>query len=821
MKQTLTVNLQGLFINNNPISSETAPLGSLKEALNTVVNRQGIISSRRGFSNYSDEIVGGDISSIFQYRDKLIIHSEDRIFRDEGNGEWTQLATNIELADISYKLRSVQSKNNLYFTSNKGIKKLESLESSVKDAGIPKALNGNAVLVDSGATWFPTGTNVAYRVVIGTNDINGNLLLGSPSQRLILSNTGTNEAYVDLTFNLPDNVTTDYFIQVYRSETSLNIDVEPSDELKLAGQKNITSTDITNRFITFSDKQIPELLGASLYTNQSQESLVNANDVPPFAKDICQYKNFTIYANTKLVGRATFSFLGVNGDGFNIGDSITIDDVIYTGASGNSSALAQFEVVNSGTPAQNLEATAYNFVDIVNSHSGNTTHYAFYTSSAGSIPGQVTIETRNTGADSIEISSSKGTAFLPDITTALKTDNDTSPHKIYISKLDQPEAVPTYQFLPVGSKNFPILRVIALRDSVFIFKKDGIFELTGENFPSFRINLLDSSTQLIAPESAITFANNCFAMSDQGIVQISSSGVEVLSYDIETPLIRLLANSNVRKSFAVAYDSERSYILFVPSNESLNECDIAYVYNQFTNTFTQWNLGLVKAGILNKTDNKLYFADADNRIIQERKTFSSQDYYDKEIEATLVSFTENELVLNELLTEVKIGDSVSQGSRNGVIIDLDRNTNTIYIDRVFEGWESGQTVKLVKPIDVRIITNPITGNNPSEMKNFLQTTFNFNNPSFRKLSISFNTNFNDTFIKTDINSSSNLGWGQIPWGQSWGGSSSSSASFRTLYPANTTRGLWSSIKIESKQAFNSFDLMGISVLYDGVSERFR
>ncbi|PJZ98869.1 hypothetical protein CH369_18055 [Leptospira levettii] len=821
MKQTLTVNLQGLFINNNPISSETAPLGSLKEALNTVVNRQGIISSRRGFSNYSDEIVGGDISSIFQYRDKLIIHSEDRIFRDEGNGEWTQLATNIELADISYKLRSVQSKNNLYFTSNKGIKKLESLESSVKDAGIPKALNGNAVLVDSGATWFPTGTNVAYRVVIGTNDINGNLLLGSPSQRLILSNTGTQEAYVDLTFNLPDNVTTDYFIQVYRSETSLNIDVEPSDELKLAGQKNITSTDITNRYITFSDKQIPELLGASLYTNQSQESLVNANDVPPFAKDICQYKNFTIYANTKLVGRATFSFLGVNGDGFNIGDTITIDGVVYTGASGNSSALAQFEVVGSGTPAQNLEATAYNFVDIVNSHSGNTSHYAFYTSSAGSIPGQVTIETRNTGADSINITSSKGTAFLPDITIPLKTDNDTSPHKIYISKLDQPEAVPTYQFLPVGSKNFPILRVIALRDSVFIFKKDGIFELTGENFPSFRINLLDSSTQLIAPESAITFANNCFAFTDQGIVSVSSSGVEVLSYDIETPLIQLLANTNVKKSFAVAYDSERSYILFVPSNESLNECDIAYVYNQFTNTFTQWNLGLVKAGILNRTDNKLYFADADNRIIQERKTFSSQDYYDKEIEATLVSFTDNELVLNELLTEVKIGDSVSQGSRNGVIIDLDRNTNTIYIDRVFEGWESGQTVKLVKPIDVRIITNPITGNNPSEMKNFLQATFNFNNPSFRKLSISFNTNFNDTFIKTDINSSSNLGWGQIPWGQSWGGSSSSSASFRTLYPANTTRGLWSSIKIESKQAFNSFDLMGISVLYDGISERFR
>ncbi|TGM95044.1 hypothetical protein EHR02_00125 [Leptospira levettii] len=821
MDQTLTVNLQGLFINNNPISQETAPLGSLKEALNTVVNRQGIISSRRGFSNYSNEIIGGDISSIFQYKDKLIIHSEDRIFRDEGSGSWTQLATGINLVDPEYKLRSVQSKNNLYFTSDTGIKKLESLTSNVKDAGIPKALNGNAVLIDSGATWFPTGTNVAYRVVIGTKDINGNLLLGSPSQRLILSNTGTNEAYVDLTFNLPDNVTTENFVQIYRSETSLNIDVEPSDELKLAGEVRLTNTDLTNRYVNFSDKTIPELLGVSLYTNQSQESLINANDVPPFAKDICQYKNFTIYANTKLVGRATFSFLGVNGDGFNIGDSITIDDVTYTGASGNSSALAQFEVVNSGTPAQNLEATAYNFVDIVNSHSGNTSHYAFYTSSAGSIPGQVTIETRNTGASAIEITSNNGSAFLPSLDTPLITDNDESPNKIYISKLDQPEAVPTYQFLPVGSKNFPILRVIALRDSVFIFKKDGIYELTGENFQSFRINLLDSSTQLVAPESAITFANNCFAFTDQGIVSVSSSGVEVLSYDIETPLIHLLSNSNVKKSFAVAYDSERSYLLFVPSKNTLNECDIAYVYNQFTNTFTQWNLGLVKAGILNRTDNKLYFADADNRIIKERKSFNSSDYYDKEIEATLVSFTNNELVLNEVVLEVKIGDSISQGSRNALIIDIDRNTNTILVDRVFEGWEVGQTVKLVKPIDVRIVTNPITANNPSSMKNFLQATFMFNNSSFRKLSLGFNTNFNDTFIKTDLNSSSNLGWGQIPWGQSWGGSSSSSASFRTFFPSEATRGLWASIKIESKQAFNSFDLMGISIYYDGISERFR
>ncbi|TGN09983.1 hypothetical protein [Leptospira bandrabouensis] len=820
-KQILTVNLQGLFINNNPINGDTAPLGSCKEALNTVVSRQGIISSRRGFSNYSNQIIGGDISSIFLYKNKKVIHSEDRIFRDDGNGVWSEIASNIELADISYKLRSVQAKNNLYFTSSKGIKKLESLTSPVKQAGIPKALNGNAILIDTGATWLASGTNVAYRCVIGTRDVNNNLLLGSPSQRLVISNTGFNEAYVDLTFNLPDGLTTDYNVEIYRSEASVNLDVEPSDELKLAGVHNITSTDLTNGYINFQDKTIPEMLGVSLYTNQSQESLVNANDPPPFAKDMTQYKNFTLYANTKLVGRAEFNFLGVGGDGFNPSNTITIDNVTYIGSTGNISALAQFEIVTSGTPARNIEETAYNFVNVVNSYPGNTSHYAFYTSSANDIPGNVTIETRSTGADAISITSNKGTAFQPDLTTPLLTDNDTSPNKIYISKADQPEAVPPANFVTCGSKNFPIKRIIALRESVYIFKQDGIFMLSGEDFVSFRVNLLDDSTQLIAPNSAISFNNSVFAFTDQGIISVSDSGVEVVSYDIESPLIQLLSNSNINLSFGVGYESERSYILFVPETSDLTACNIAYVFNQFTNTFTKWNVGLVKAGVLDRADNRLYFAKSDNRLLRERKDYKSSDYYDQEIESTLVSYSGNELILDDILNEMKVGDSVFQGSRNALITEIDINTKTITVDKTLDGWLVDEVIKVVKPIDVKIITNPITAGNPAKIKQFIESTFLFNNPSFRKLTLSFNTNFNETFVRTDLTSSSREGWGEIPWGQNWGGNTVSTASFRTLYPANTQRGLWSSIRIESKQAFNSFELMGISVICSDISERFK
>lgn len=822
-RQTLLLELKGLYVNNNPLSPTTAPPGTLKQALNCVITKQGVIESRRGFTNYSESIVGSDLQALFEFKDTKLAHSGSRLYSDDGNGTWTERASGISSPDSEHKINGIQANNNFYFTSSDGIKKLESVSGGVRQAGVPKALDGTASLTLSGATWFPFQTNVAYRAVLGYKDTNNNLLLSAPSQRLVVSNTDLSlDAFVTLDFNLPIGLNTDFFIQIYRSTVTNGINDEPNDELKLAVEQALTSTDIANRKVTIIDKTIETLLGVALYTNQSQEGLINQNDPPPFAKDICQYKNFTLYANTKSIGRVTFTFLGIGSTGFDVGDTVTIGGITYTGHTSNDSSLGRFKIETSGTPASNIQNTVLNFVNIVNSHSLNTTHYAFYSSSVDDLPGKVTVETRTVGTPALTITSSKGGVFQPTLTSpGIQTDDDESPNRIYISKPGQAESVPAYQFLPIGSRNFPIERIIALRDSVFIFKQDGIYSFQGENFSSFRATLFDNSTRLKGLQTAITFNNLIYAFSDQGVISISDSGLEVISGNTEQELIKLLANNNINKAFGVGYDSERSYILFVPEHSSDTYCNLAYVYNLFTDSFTKWRIGNVKCGLLDRSRNKLFFGTSLDQVLKERKSYSYDDFFDGEFPNTLVSFNQYELELDSIPIEIEVGFSVYQGSRRALITAIDRDTNIVTVNKLINGWVLG-SIKLVQPITVEIETNPITGDNPGKTKQFIETTLIFNTPDFSELTVGFGTNFDSNYLKTTLANTGTGGYGQTPYGLTpYGGSTKTSIQKRTLYPANRQRGLWSSIQIQSREAFSSFSLVGISVIFSDTSERIK
>jgi len=85
------------------------------------------------------------------------------------------------------KIRAVESNGNLYFTSNKGVRKLDVVAGTVTLAGGVKALDTNVELINE-AGFFTTDSQVAYRVLWGYKDANQNLVLGAPSQRVVLSN---------------------------------------------------------------------------------------------------------------------------------------------------------------------------------------------------------------------------------------------------------------------------------------------------------------------------------------------------------------------------------------------------------------------------------------------------------------------------------------------------------------------------------------------------------------------------------------------------------------------------------------------------------
>lgn len=126
-------------------------------------------------------------------------------------------------------------------------------------------------------------------------------------------------ANVEVSFTVPNGIDTTYFYRIYRTNTitvteGLTLsDIDPGENCNLVfeGSVNVASgnkisvVDITNE--TFRNS------GEPLYNNPREEGILQSNDVPPTAKDICNYKGFTFYANTKLNHQQTITAVSVDG----------------------------------------------------------------------------------------------------------------------------------------------------------------------------------------------------------------------------------------------------------------------------------------------------------------------------------------------------------------------------------------------------------------------------------------------------------------------------------------------------------------------------
>lgn len=402
-----------------------------------------------------------------------------------------------------------------------------------------------------------------------------------------------------------------------------------------------------------------------------------------------------------------------------------------------------------------------------------------------------------------------------------RSNNDEQPHRVMISKTQQPEAVPLYRYLDCGAANFPILRVIALRDSVFVLKGDGIFRITGEDFTSFRATLFDNTVQLLANESAVTLTNQIYAFTDQGIVAIADTGVNIVSRPIESELLRLSSDlfpnfSSV--TFAVGYESDRKYILFTVSEEDDTYATQAFVYNVLTNSFTKWNLAKC-AGIVNKRDNKLYLGDpVNNFVYRERKDYSSSDYADESYAVSIVSATGFTVVLTDT-TVVAAGMTLLQGAREAVVLSVDSSTEITVSQELV--WTAGAAT-VYTPIRNLVTWIEEDADNPGILKHWQECTLLFRDARFRELVVGFSTNFSPVPEEVTLVPVRSGGWGGFPWGGlPWGISSVGSQPIRTYIPRNSAMAHWIIISIELNQAFQSVGLEGISIPFEAGSSRFK
>ncbi len=353
----------------------------------------------------------GTIDALFEYNDRLLSSYNNKIAYDNGSGTFTAY-TNSYSAQSGYRIKSTKANKNFYFTTTQNIKKISVLTDEPISAGVPRALD--AVLSTTGSGGFlDNDSSVCYRFLWGYRDANDNLLLGSPSGRATITHASGGKKDVSVTLYIPDPVLEGYFFQAYRSAI-VDKTIEPSDDLQLVYEGVATSTDITNGYVTFTDITPEDLRGAALYTNPTQEGILQANDEPPCAIDICTFKNMTFYGNTKGKQNITITLIAVSSTPSSASttklvynDTITINSITYTAQSTENSATGQFKLTSSGTDASNIADTAKSLVKIINLRQANVS--AYYVSNYGDLPGKILIMANDYSLSQFAVTSSKAT----------------------------------------------------------------------------------------------------------------------------------------------------------------------------------------------------------------------------------------------------------------------------------------------------------------------------------------------------------------------------------------------------------------------------
>ena len=788
--QDLTLEVAGLYTHPNPLSS--VPKGGLSVAENIVIDRENLAESRRGFVQYATL---PDPHKAFNFDDTIIVHSDDLFVIDNGSGTFTNVNTTSYTASLegpttNLLAQSIQANGNLYLTTDKGVIKLDSSTGTLARAGVPRALDLSATAANVAGGFLANNSAVAYRVVWGTLDANENLLLGTPSPRAEVNNNSGNVQQVTLNFSVPpDCQFTSYFWQLYRSFPSVAADVPGDDQLQLIAQEPYVSGDN----VTYVDNRPDSLMGAALYTNDLQEGITMANDRPPWATDICSFNDMTFFANTKLAHRMILTMDANAVAGY----ALNVDGIVYT-------ANTSFAI------GADVPTTVKNLTVAINREANNDNVRAVWV-----IGGSFLIERVDYG-DAFTANTSNTGWFRE--TMPVTSINDAALNKVFISKAGRPEAVPELSSLTVGRADKAILRILAIRDCVFVLKEDGIWRITGTDPSNLVVEAHDTTYQCVGPETAVRLDNTVVACSTKGVIAISVGGVTPLSRPIEKDILKHMAQPNfLGLAWAAAYTSDRKYLLGLPSDAVSTTADLLYVFNTFTQSWTTWPLALAHA-VVGEGDDKLYvIRSTDNTVLKERKDFLITDYADDEFAVTITDSDEYEITLADA-SDAVVGQSIKQNSAVAKITDI--SANVVTVDTI-QTW-ANSAATLYDPIECKLRWLEQHCGNPSVIKHFTEITYLFEAAKFRTVSVGFASNFVPAFLRNNLVARSAAAWGNFPWGgQPWGSSLGGKQGMRTYFPRPMSRALWVVLEVALATAFNTFGLAGACISFEPTSTRFK
>ena len=479
--------------------------------------------------------------------------------------------------------------------------------------------------------------------------------------------------------------------------------------------------------------------------------------------------------------------------------------------------------------AQAIRDTAQSLIRVINRNASSLV-YAYYMSGVTDLPGMISIQSRTVGASIFYLISSRSTCWnpaLPTSGTIQASTNSINKNFLYFSKTQQPEAVPPGNFLPVGSGDKAILRIIALRDSLFILKEDGVFYLTGTDPTNFQVWPLDYTTKVVSAESAVALNNQIYCFSTQGIVSITQNGVAIMSRPIELSLTALISANYTtlqNTSFGLAYESARAYYFFCITNATDTGPTQYWRYNYITNTWTHSFLSKTCGGV-NPVDDKMYLGNTSKNIIDvENKNLTYSDYADYQSTQTISSVTGTQVTITSSDT-ITVGSIIFQSaSVFGTVVAVNSITG-ICTTSLATSLVAG-AADILAPISCILQWVPFTFANPGLSKQFREATLLFKADFNGTATVGFSSDIYPAILSETILGGNVGGWGLFGWGGPsetplgvpWGGDPRRRP-IRIMIPRNHQRCSLINISFDHSYAYSPWQLQGLSLTGNIVSER--
>lgn len=195
-EQDINVKAAGLYLTANPLD---APPGSLSEATNAVIRRRGIVEPRRGQEPDATVPSSAYADAMASFEGELIVHTSANAIGIRESTTTITAYSGTYTPPEGYPMRFEEAGGGLYATTDEGLQRLDSPSGAWTAAGVPPGLEGSATT--SGTTgWLPYLSTVGYRLVWGTRDGDGALMLGAPSGRILLTNEVQNSTPLAFTW---------------------------------------------------------------------------------------------------------------------------------------------------------------------------------------------------------------------------------------------------------------------------------------------------------------------------------------------------------------------------------------------------------------------------------------------------------------------------------------------------------------------------------------------------------------------------------------------------------------------------------------------